>query len=81
MSYSMLQEAHFLLKEMQFQQSNTGGCVSESLDQAIQDIEALKGSKYSDTELAAMVLEVLGVLFAELPELKLELERLAGLES
>ncbi len=79
MKYSMLNEVLSLLKEMRFQQSNTGGCVIKSLNQGIRNLEALKGEKLSEPEMMTEVLQELDSLFSEFPELQEQLDFLAGL--
>lgn len=79
MKYSMLMEALSLLQDMRSQQSNTGGCVTKCLDQVIRNLGALKGEKVSEPEMNAMILQELGRLFLEFPELQEQLEYLAGL--
>lgn len=79
MKYSMLNEVLSLLKEMRFQQSNTGGCVIKSLNQVIRNLEALKGEKLSEPEMMTEVLQELDSLFSEFPELQEQLDFLAGL--
>ena len=79
MNYSMLKEAIFLLKEMRFQQCNTGDCVTKCLDRSIRNLEALRGEKFSEPELVALILDELALLFSELPEFQEQLERMVGL--
>ncbi len=79
MKHSMLNEVLSLLKEMRFQQSNTGGCVIKSLNQVIRNLEALRGEKFSEQEIMTEVLLELGSLFSEFPELQEQLDHLARL--
>lgn len=79
MSRLILVEAIFLLEEFRFQQGSTGDCVTKCLNRAICNLHALKSEKVSDTEMAAMILEQFGLLFSEVPQIRRELERLAGL--
>ena len=79
MRHSVLDEAIFLLEEIRTYQGNTGGCAIKSLDQAIRDLETLKGGRYSGPEMSAEILLVLGMLFSEFPELRRSIEYLAKL--
>ena len=69
MKYTMLYETIFLLEEMRSQQGNTGDRVIKCLDQVILNLEALKGGGYSEPELSTIILQELGRLFSEFPEL------------
>ena len=79
MYHSMLNETISLLKEMQFQQSNTGGCVIKSLNRVIRNLETLKSERLSEPEMGTLILDELGSLFSEFPELQQELIDLTGL--
>lgn len=75
----MLKETLFLLKEMRSQQGNTEDCVIKRLNQTIQNLEALRGERFSEPEIMAIILQELGALFSELPEIQKQLEYLASL--
>lgn len=77
----MLKEAISLLKEVRFQQSNTGGCVIKSLDQVIQNLQAVNCKEFSEPEVATIILKEFDLLFRELPEIKRQLQHLARLKS
>lgn len=73
--YEMLKETLSLLKEVRTH-SNTGGCVTKRLDQAIQNLEALKREKLSGPELSTSILMELGGVFSEFPEIQEAFSRL-----
>lgn len=79
MSVSILNQVIALLYEVRSSISNTGGCVIAVLDQTISNLEALRGGEYSDTELSAMILEELDLLFKTFPETQRLLQSLAEL--
>ena len=79
MKHPVLKEAIFLLQEFRSHQCNTGGCVTKSLDQVIRNLKGLRSGCYSEPEISAMILQELGKLFSELPELKEYIEFLAKL--
>lgn len=79
MHYSILREIISLLKEIQSQQSDTGGSVYLSLEKAIVNLEPKKGDKFSEQESIVTVLYTLERLFSELPEIREKLNCLSGL--
>lgn len=70
MNHAMLIETISLLKEIRFQQSNTGDCVIKSLDRVIRNLESFRGERFSEPEMVTLILEELGLLFSEFPELQ-----------
>ena len=78
-SFSMLKEVVSLLKEIRFTQCKAGDCVCRCLDQVIQTLEDVRVKDYSEPEVAAIILNELGYLFSEFPEIQKEFTRLAEL--
>jgi len=73
----LLNETLALLKEMKLQHGNTDNCISKDLDQAIESLEKIQGD--DNSEILISVLNLLGKLINNLPEIQKLLDYLAGL--
>jgi len=73
----LLNETLDLLKEIKLEHGNTDNCISESLEQAIRNLEKIQGD--DNGEMLITVLKVLGKLVNNLPEIQKLLDYLAGL--
>lgn len=73
----LLNETLDLLKEIKLEHGNTDNCISESLEQAIRNLEKIQGDE--NGEMLITVLKVLGKLVNNLPEIQKLFDYLAGL--
>lgn len=73
----LLNETLDLLKEIKLEHGNTDNCISESLEQAIRNLEKIQGD--DNGEMLITALKVLGKLVNNLPEIQKLLDYLAGL--
>lgn len=73
----LLNETLSLLKEMKLEHGNTDNGISESLEQAINNLENAKG--YEESEILGTVLRVLDKLLKSLPEIQELLDYLSRL--
>lgn len=73
----LLNETLDLLKEIKLEHGNTDNCTSESLEQAIRNLDKIQGG--DNGEMLITVLKVLGKLVNNLPEIQKLLDYLAGL--
>ena len=73
----LLNETLVLLKEMKLEHGNTDNSMSKSLGQAIRNLEEVQGD--DDSEILITVLNVLGKLLSNLPEIHKLFDYLAGL--
>ena len=73
----LLNETLSLLKEMKLEHGNTDSGISESLEQAISNLE--NAQDYEESEMLGTVLKVLGQLLKSLPEIQELLDYLSKL--
>ena len=70
MGNPLLYEALTLLREYESNQSETEDCANKKLAEVIRYLEELLHERYSEQELATILLEQLGLLFDEVPEIQ-----------
>ena len=73
----LLNETLDLLKEIKLEHGNTDNWTSESLEQAIRNLDKIQGG--DNGEMLITVLKVLGKLVNNLPEIQKLLDYLSGL--
>ena len=73
----LLNETLVLLREIKLEHGNTDNCISESLEQAINNLEEIQDD--GNSEVLVTVLKVLGKLINNLPEIQKLFDYLAGL--
>lgn len=74
---ALLNETLDLLKEIKLEHGNTDNCISKSLEQAIKNLEQVQGE--SNSVVLVTVLQVLGKLMNNLPEIQKLLDYLSEL--
>ena len=67
-----------LLKEIKLEHGNTDNCMSESLDQAIRNLEKIQGGD-DNSKMLITALKALGKFVNDLPEIQKLLDYLAEL--
>lgn len=76
MKSSVLRETLAYLREVRSQYGNARARVTQRLDKVIAALKALDAEGLSEPEMATCILEELGMLFSELPEIKAIIESL-----
>lgn len=74
---ALLNETLDLLKEIKLEHGNTDNCISKSLEQAIKNLEQVQGE--DNSVVLVTVLQVLGKLMNNLPEIQKLLDYLSEL--